>query len=140
MSAYGLLSWAPTFMRRVHELSYLEVGLKLGLVIGIGSAVGQLAGGILCDRLALRDRRWLVWVPALASIGLAPFYWVFVRAESPDLALLAYIPVNLMNAVFAAPTYALTQGLASLRMRAMASAIILFAARPTAFMVIAPKR
>ncbi len=127
MSAYGLLSWAPTFMRRVHELSYLEVGLKLGLVIGIGSAVGQLAGGILCDRLALRDRRWLVWIPALASIGLAPFYWMFVQAESPDLALLAYIPVNLMNAVFAAPTYALTQGLASLRMRALASAIILFA-------------
>jgi len=126
MTAYGLVSWAPTFMRRVHDLSYLEVGLSLGLVIGIGSGVGQIAGGILCDRLSLRDRRWLVWVPALFSLGLVPFYWLFVQATDPDAALLAYIPVNLMNAVYAAPTYSLTQGLASLRMRAMASAIILF--------------
>jgi predicted MFS family arabinose efflux permease len=126
MTAYGLLGWAPTFMRRVHELSYAEVGLKLGLVIGIGGALGQYAGGVLCDRLCLRDRRWLVWIPAVCAAGLAPFYAVFALAEQPDLALLAFVPVNLLNAVFAAPTYTITQGLASLRMRAMASAIVLF--------------
>ena len=81
---------------------------------------------MLCDRLYQRDRRWLLWTPAIASVLLAPFYLVFVLAGDPRLAVLAFIPVNLLNAVFAAPTYTITQGLASLRMRAMASAIILF--------------
>jgi predicted MFS family arabinose efflux permease len=126
IGAYGLLNWAPTFMLRVHKLGYLEIGTKLGLVIGIGGALGQLAGGLLCDRLARRDRRWLLWLPALLGAGLTPFYAAFVLAEDPDLALLAFVPVNLMNAVFAAPTYTLTQGLASLRMRATAAAILLF--------------
>jgi predicted MFS family arabinose efflux permease len=64
IAAYCLLGWAPTFMLRVHGLSLAEIGLKLGLVIGIAGAVGQYAGGVLCDRLSLRDRRWLVWIPA----------------------------------------------------------------------------
>lgn len=126
VTAYGLLGWAPTFMRRVHALSYAEVGLALGLAIGVAGAIGQYAGAAACDRLALRDRRWLVWLPAILSIAMAPFYVLFVMAGDPNLAIFAFVPVNLMNAVFAAPTYTLAQGLASLRMRAMASAMVLF--------------
>ena len=126
MTAYGVLAWAFVLMIRVHDVSAASLGLQLGLVIGIGGAVGQVLGGILCDRLALRDRRWLVWVPAILAVAHAPFYVVFALATSPGLALLAFVPVNLMNAVFAAPTYTLTQGLATLRMRATGSAIVLF--------------
>jgi predicted MFS family arabinose efflux permease len=126
LTAYGLIAWAPTFMIRVHELSYAEVGLELGLVIGIGGGIGQIVGGVLCDRLSLRDRRWLVWIPALCALALAPFYTLFALSGDPELAVLAFVPVNLLNAVFAAPTYTITQGLASLRMRALASAIVLF--------------
>jgi len=50
----------------------------------------------------------------------------FALASDYQWALLAFIPVNLLNVVFAPPTYSLTQGLAQLRMRAMASAIVLF--------------
>ena len=124
--AYALLGWAPTFMLRVHGLGYAEVGLKLGLVIGIAGAIGQYAGGALCDRLSLRDRRWLVWIPALLGVGLAPFYALFVLAGDADLAIYAFVPVNLMLAVYAAPSFTVAQGLASLRMRALASAIMLF--------------
>ncbi len=126
MTAYGVLNWAPTFLRRVHELSYAEVGFKLGLVIGLGGAAGALLGGVLCDRLSKRDVRWLVWVPALAGVGLLPCFGVFTLSDDPGLALAAFLPVNLLNVVFAAPTYAIAQGLARLRMRAMASAIVLF--------------
>jgi predicted MFS family arabinose efflux permease len=103
MTAYGVISWAPTFMIRVHELGYAEVGTTLGLAIGIGGGAGTYAGGVLCDRLAARDVRWLVWIPAIAGAVLLPFF-----------------------VVFAAPTYTITQGLARLRMRALASAVVLF--------------
>jgi predicted MFS family arabinose efflux permease len=126
VTSYAVMTWAPTFMRRVHGLSYAEVGLQIGLVIGVAGAIGMYAGGIACDRLALRDRRWLVWLPACTSLLLAPFYALFALAGDPTVAILAFVPVNLVMTIYAAPTYTLTQGLASLRMRAMASAIVLF--------------
>jgi predicted MFS family arabinose efflux permease len=124
--SYGLLHWAPTFLVRVHHLGYAELGWKLGPIVGISSAVGVLAAGALCDRLAKRDVRWLCWVPALSSLILVPCCVVFALAPDPNLALLAYVPVNLVTAVFAPPSYAIGQGLAQLRMRALASAIMLF--------------
>ena len=126
ITAYGLLGWAPTFVHRVHEIGLREVGVKLGFVIGIAGSLGAFFGGVLCDRCAKRDRRWLLWIPACAGVGLVPFYAAFVLAGDLQWALLAFIPVNLLNVVFAPPTYMITQGLAQLRMRAMASAIILF--------------
>lgn len=126
LSAYGILLWAPTFMRRVHELGYAQVGLSLGLAIGVGGAAGTYGVGWLCDKLGARDQRWQVWVPALTGVGLVPFFAVFALAEDPDVAVAAFWIVNLLNAGFAAPTYAITQGLAQLRMRAMASAVVLF--------------
>lgn len=126
LASYGMLTWAPTFMARVHRLGYAEIGLQLGLVVGLGGAVGSLLSGLVCDRLGRRDVRWQVWLPALASAGLLPFFAVFALADDPRLALLAFVPVNLLNVVFAAPTYAITQGLAKLRMRALAAAIVLF--------------
>jgi predicted MFS family arabinose efflux permease len=125
-TGYGLLAWAPTFLVRVHGLGYAEVGWKLGIIIGVSSAVGVLIAGVLCDRLASRDVRWLVRIPALAAWIGAPFYAVFALSPATNLALLAYVPVNLLAAVFAPPSYAIAQGLAQLRMRALASAIMLF--------------
>jgi predicted MFS family arabinose efflux permease len=126
VTSYAVMTWAPTFMRRIHALSYAEVGLQIGLAIGIAGAIGMYAGGVACDRLAQRDRRWLLWLPACSALVLAPFYVMFVVAGGPTLAILAFVPVNLVMTVYAAPSYTITQGLASLRMRAMASAIVLF--------------
>jgi predicted MFS family arabinose efflux permease len=126
MTAYGLLGWAPTFVHRVHEVGLAETGRNLGFVIGIAGSLGAFFGGVLCDRLAQRDRRFLLWIPAAAGAALAPCYALFVLTDDYELALLAFVPVNLFNVVFAPPTYMITQGLARLRMRAMASAVVLF--------------
>ncbi len=124
---YGLLNWAPTFMRRVHEMPYSEIGLQLGLTTGIAGAIGIVASGKLCDRLALSDPRWLCWVPAVAGMALLPFHAGFVWAEDPWVAVwLAYTGLNVLNAVFSAPTYSLAQTLAPVRMRATAAAGVLF--------------
>ncbi len=126
LASYGMLTWGPTFLVRVHGLDYADVGLRMGLVVGLGGAAGTLLGGIACDRLARRDVRWQLWLPALASTGMLPFFAVFALAGDTALALAAFLPVNMLNVVFAAPTYALVQGLSTLRMRALASAVILF--------------
>ena len=124
---YGATMWAPTFMRRVHELPYDELGRSLGVAIGLAGAAGGLASGWAAQRLGREDPRWLAWLPALAGLIGIPCFAVFALASDPDVALVAFSAVAFFTIVFAAPTYALAQGLAALRLRAQASALVLFA-------------
>ncbi|MEA3542364.1 MAG: hypothetical protein U9R77_09620, partial [Pseudomonadota bacterium] len=39
---------------------------------GVGGGLGQFVGGALSDRLGRGDRRWYMWMPALASALLIP--------------------------------------------------------------------
>jgi len=126
ITGYGMITWAAPFMERIHGLSPGEFGVRLGLVVGIFGALGSLGSGFLTDALARRDERWLAWIAALGCIGVVPFLAGFALCPTPGLALLLFIPANIFNQFYAAPSYALTQGLARLRMRAMASAMILF--------------
>jgi predicted MFS family arabinose efflux permease len=114
-------------MQRVFDLSPGEFGTGLGLVIGIGGVIGALVGGFLADAGARRDARWLVWIPALGGVAVLPFLVAFASSPTPTLALLALFAANFCNAWFPSPTQAVGQGLARLRMRALASAIVLFA-------------
>ncbi len=123
-SGYGLATWAPTFLRRVHALSAAEAGTYLGLIIGLGGAVGAVLGGLLADRLSLRDKRWYLWLSALTSISLVPFVLPFLLFDSLGLALIAYIPAAVLSAMWLAAILATTQALVKLRMRAVASAIL----------------
>jgi MFS family permease len=106
-------------------MGYAETGLKAGLGIGLGVG-GALVAGSLSDRLARRDRRYLLWIPAAAAVLQVPFHVLFVLAPDANLALLAFAPVNFLNVIFGPPTYTVAQGLAQVRMRAMASAALLF--------------
>lgn len=124
--SYGTIAWMPTFVVRVFDESYAEVGLVLGLAMGIGGAAGTYLAGVACDRLLVRDVRWQLWIGALASGLNVPFTAVMLLAPSFWSGLPFYVVAAILSPMFAAPTYALVQGLAPLRMRAMASAVVLF--------------
>ncbi len=126
VASYGFMFWVPTFMERAHGMSLTEIGLWLGPISGIAGATGAFAGGWLADRGALRDERWLAWVPAYAGIAATPFILLFLLVPDAYLALLCYVPVTLLTAMWTGPTYSAVQGLVSLRMRATASAVLLF--------------
>jgi len=126
LASYGFMMWIPTFLTRVHEMGRSESGAWLGLIAGACGLTGAYAGGWLADYGAARDRRWLVWLPACAGFLTTPFIFAFLLVDSGELALLCYAPISFLSATWSAPTYAVAQGLVSLRMRAMASAVLLF--------------
>jgi MFS family permease len=126
MSSYGSIAWMPTFVVRVFGESYAQVGLVLGLVMGISGAAGTYVSGSLCDRLVRRDPRWLLWIPAIGSAASVPFFAAVVLGHSFWTGLPFYVASMFLGSMYAAPTYALVQTLAPLRMRAMAAAVILF--------------
>jgi predicted MFS family arabinose efflux permease len=127
ITSYAMITWSPPFMERVFDLSPGEFGTALGLVIGIAGVIGALAGGFLADTVARRDARWFVWISALGGVAVLPCLVAFAWSPTATLALLALFPANFFNAWFPSLTQAVGQGLAKLRMRALASAIVLFA-------------
>lgn len=125
-AGYGFMTWAPTFFRRVHGLGPAEAGIWIGVVFGIGGAIGTLLGGLLADAGARRDVRWQLWVAAIGGTVMTPLLAFFLLADDWVSGLLFYAPAFVAGQFYVGPTFAMTQGLARLRMRALASAVILF--------------
>lgn len=126
---YGSLAFMPAFMMRIHAMTNTaELGLWLGLIAGIFSSIGTVLGGNLCDRLAAgrKDMRWYMWLPAWATMLSVPFSFLFYLWPEGRTALLLSIPGAILGPIYLGPTAAMTQGLVKIRMRATASAILLF--------------
>lgn len=124
--SYTATSWLPPFMARVHGMGSGEIGTWLSLIFGIGSGLGYFMGGYLTDRLSRKDRRWYLWLPAMALILAIPFSLVAYFATGKNTTLIAIVLPAFLNSLFLAPCIALTHGIVGIRMRALASAILFF--------------
>jgi MFS family permease len=103
-----------------------EVGTWLAAIGLTAGALGTYLGGDLADRLGTRDKRWYLWVPGVSTVVAMPFLAVLYLWPDPHMALILYSPAAVMGAMYLGPTFAMTQNLVKLRMRAVASAILLF--------------
>lgn len=126
LSGYSVMVWGPSFLRRVHGLSSVEIGTTLGLAVGIAGFAGALLGGRLTDRLGSRDPRWYMRLPAIAALLALPLVSGFLLTDDLTLAIACFAPYYALGALYLGPMFAMTQGLVRLRMRATASAILLF--------------
>jgi len=124
--SYTVTSWLPPFMARVHEMSSAEIGTWLSLIFGIGSGLGYFMGGYLTDRLSKKDKRWYLWLPAMALILAIPLALTAFFATDSNTTLIAIIVPAFLNSLYLAPCIALTHGIVNVRMRALASAILFF--------------
>jgi MFS family permease len=115
------------FLIRSHGLTRTDAGFYLG-VIAVVAGVGTFAGGVAADRLSSRnnDRRWYLWVPGIATLAMVPFHWVTYLHPSMSVAFPAFSVMMLLAAVFFGPSFAMTQALAPLRMRSVATSLLLF--------------
>ncbi len=123
---YGSIAWMPSFLVRTHDMSTGEVGTALGLIIGIFGGAGTLLSGLIGDRLGARDIKWYMLVPAYAFLIAVPTGAAVYLVDGLWAALIIYMmPAFLVN-LYTGPTFAMTQSLAPLAMRAAASALLLF--------------
>ena len=124
-AGYGHITWATSFFIRSHEMSTGEIGTWLAISSGLFAAIGVFGGGLLADKLAPRDKRWYVWLPAIATLLCVPPMFVLYLAGNQYVALIfAFIP-GLLHNVYLGCSIATTHALVGLRMRATASAILL---------------
>ncbi|MFT6093355.1 MAG: putative MFS family arabinose efflux permease [Pseudohongiellaceae bacterium] len=123
-AAYASINWLASFFIRSHGMSTGELGTWLSLSTGLLGAIGVFAGGVIADKLAPRDKRWYVWLPALVGFFSVPFAVAMLLAPGQYTALLlSFIPGLLFN-VYLGTSIATAHGLVGSRMRATASAIL----------------
>ena len=123
---YGVVLWLPSFLMRSHGLQSGTIGTLLALGFGIFGGIGTYMGGRLADRLGKRDIRWNVWVVSIAILLALPFSLAFYLMQDTSTALTIGLVPALLGGTYLAPSFALNQGLVSVRMRSVASAVLLF--------------
>jgi MFS family permease len=114
------------FLIRSHGMSSGTAGNWLALFAGVG-AVGTLLGGILSDRLAARtgDRRWYMWVPGIATLVMVPFQFFSYLSNDLRFVIPSFIVMISLASMFFGPSFAVSQTLATLRSRAVATSVLL---------------
>ena len=119
----GMPAWSGVFLIRIHGLSPTHAGLMLGVIMGVGGCLGTFTGGLLADRLALRDPGrallvptfgLLIALPAAAAAFASPSWIVF--------ALLYFIAIFCTSAYFG-PWINMIQLLTAENQRASATVI-----------------
>jgi predicted MFS family arabinose efflux permease len=126
-AAASMGTWGPAFMMRLHGFELARAGATLGVATGVGGISGIFVLSAVAQRLARRDVRWLLWVPALMQLVASPFVLLFLGLADPRAAAAAFVPVAMSGAGVIPLTMAAAQGLAKVRMRALGAALVSFA-------------
>ncbi len=125
-NAYAVLTFFPSFLIRSHGMNVQEIGMYLGLIIGISSAIGFVGGGYLADKVGAINKKYSLWIISASAM----FAWLFVfplyLLDNKSWVLIIFFIASVPTNVYLATTFAQTQGLVRLRMRAVASAFLLF--------------
>lgn len=83
----GILQWLPVFFARNHNLGLEQIGLFFGPALALGLMTGQIVGGRIATRLALRSLdRPLLWC-VLSNIFVIPAYAIVLWTPSTTVAL-----------------------------------------------------
>lgn len=116
-----------SFFQRSHGMTSKDAGFWLGLLAAIG-AIGTFVGGYLADRLSVlnNDRRWYARLPGLATLAMVPFQFVAYLTNDHAILIASFAIMTILASFFFGPSFAMTQGLAPVRMRAVATSILLF--------------
>ena len=114
------------FLQRTHHMPVQQAAYWISVFAAVGAA-GTFIGGVASDRASkwMNDRRWYVWVPGLACLLSVPFQFGAYLSPSLSVALPSFASMMFMAAVFFGPSFAMTQALATVRMRSVATSILL---------------
>jgi len=121
---YASISFFPSFLVRSHGMSPSQIGVYLGLLYGIGGAIGFAGGGYIADKLGRDHKKWSLWGVSIATmIAWVLIFPVYLMDDVSWVLALFFLPIVFSNS-YLATTIAQVQSMVGLRMRAVASAFL----------------
>jgi predicted MFS family arabinose efflux permease len=124
--SYGSGNFAPSFMLRSHGLEVGEVGIILAIFGGGGGMLGTFLGGFLADRLGAKDKRWYLWLPAIAGVLSVPLGFPYLLSGNITVVVGFMFLVTIMLNTYLGPCLAISHTLVPPGMRALTSAVLFF--------------
>ena len=125
-NGYAVVNFFPSFLVRSHGMRPSEIGVYLGLIFGFAAGLGYVGGGIFADYLGKINHRYALWGVSLTTL----FAWLFLfpvyLSENSTITIFLFIIPAIFSNFYLATTFAQTQSLVGLRMRGVASALVLF--------------
>lgn len=119
------VNWLPSFFVRTHGLGLKETGFMLALTIGPSQLFGVIAGGYFADHLSRFDVRWYVRFPAIVILLATPLFMLSLFLGSANAAFACLFLPLMIGVMQTSPAFAITQSLVEVRMRAVASAVLI---------------
>lgn len=123
---YATTSWGPSYLQRSLGFTVGQVALIVAPIAAIIGTISGVGGGRVADWAA---KRWGIhaqsWMVGLLKCAALPFTLLFFMTDVPAVAIGAYVFNMLFANSYLGPAFAMLQGLAPLRMRAMWAAITL---------------
>lgn len=126
--AFGPMTFLVSFMNRIHGISIGEAGAIAGLCAAVGGLSGSIASGVLTDRLAKKDSRWLAWIPGAGLILTAALLQTAVLVGSRSAMIALLFSGSFFVAAAYPPMYTLLHAVCGSARRATAVAAALFVA------------
>ena len=122
---YSIVNFMPSFIDRSFGVGIAVIGFWLGIIYGIAGGAGFYFGGYFADRTGRAGHRKAMVFIAASTVASALFYvGVFLSSSLFACMTLLIIPTVISN-FYLAPVLSQTQSLVSLRMRAVASSLVL---------------
>ena len=123
---YGISSVQSIFLVRAHGITTGEAAIWINTPVALVAAGGTFAAGWLATKLYKKYPGAIAWVPAIGLALSVPFYLIAFTTEN-----LLYAGICLGIGGFAkygylAAQYTIGQGVVSMRVRATATAVLLF--------------
>jgi MFS family permease len=124
MGTQGMMTWAPTYARRVLGMGAAEVGGFMSLAVAVGGVVGGLGLGLLVDRLFRRGRRDIaIRVNAAMLVFVTPFTAIAFLADNATLMFGSVLLTMLTVGACFGPALAAVQMVSPVAMRGRCAAL-----------------
>ena len=124
-TGYAVISFFPSFLDRSFDMEPVAIGIWLGWILGIAGGIGFFGGGFLADHIGRSKRRNALWLIAAMMLVTGAFDVAVFLAPSAAWTLIIFIVPAATSNIYLAPVLAQTQSLVGLRMRGVASALML---------------
>ena len=125
---YGISSFQSIFLVRSHGITTGEAAIWINAPVSLSSAVGTFATGWLATKLYQKHPGAIAWVPGIGLALSVPFYVFAFTTDNLLFAAISLIVAGFVKYGYLAAQYTIGQGVVTMRVRAMATAVLLFVA------------
>jgi MFS family permease len=123
---YGIGSFQSLFLVRTHEITTGQAAIWINAPVSLSSAIGTFATGWLATKLYKKYPGAIAWVPAIGLALSIPFYIFAFTTDNLLYAAIGLVIGGFVKYGYLAAQYTIGQGVVSMRVRAMATAVLLF--------------